>query len=174
MGLLRDAGFRLSNYVLGGQWRRAHSKLEIVAFLFDPPTVQAGQQTVLKWSVRGANSVSIEGVGKVSTEGTLQVRPSRTTYAKLTAEGPGGTATSTAIVAVTASTWPRSISSMPSAKSFARKPTERIATASAPASEPGPTTMMKISAQISVSTERLTTMTRRASAYTARAGAVSG
>ncbi len=38
---------------------------------------------------------------------------------------------------------------------------ERTATANAPASEPGPTTMMKISAQISESTDRLTDITSR-------------
>ena len=43
-------------------------------------------------------------------------------------------------------------------------PMDRTATARAPASEPGPTTMMKISAQISESTERVTDITSRPSA----------
>src|SRR6056297_2899705 len=57
-------------------------------------------------------------------------------------------------VAVMASTWPGSISSMASAISFEQKPIDRTAIASVPASAPEPKMMTNTSAQMMTFTDR--------------------
>lgn len=68
-------------------------QVEIALFVFDPPAIQAGATSTLKWDVRGAQTVEIEGLGKVNPQGSYTVKPARNILAKLTARGPAGTVT---------------------------------------------------------------------------------
>jgi len=52
--------------------------LRISSFFADPPGVEAGQTSELRWSVRGAASVTLDGA-LVDSSGTLTVSPTATT-----------------------------------------------------------------------------------------------
>ena len=62
--------------------------------------IQQGQQVTLTWSTDNATDVQIEGVGAVQPSGSLVVTPAQTTTYNLTAKGPGGTTTKSAVVEV--------------------------------------------------------------------------
>jgi hypothetical protein len=68
--------------------------------LFEPPSIRAGQQATLKWAVTGASQVVIEGLGQVEAQGERTIRPARSTYAKLSANGPAGSTSATATLSV--------------------------------------------------------------------------
>jgi hypothetical protein len=76
--------------------------LHIDQFFATPNNVQAGQPSTLTWAVTGATGVTISGVsGNLNpTTGTTQVTPQQTTTYTLTATGPGGPLTATAVVTV--------------------------------------------------------------------------
>ncbi len=74
----------------------------ISAFTATPSTINAGQASSLAWSVSGATSVSISGVGDVSTLTSKSVSPGQTTTYTLTATNSAGSATASATVTVTA------------------------------------------------------------------------
>ena len=75
----------------------------IVFFTAEPSTIERGQASVLKWEVKGGDSVSIsQGLGTVSATGNRSVFPSSTTSYTLTATNAGGTATESVTVNVTA------------------------------------------------------------------------
>jgi len=74
--------------------------IEVAYFLFEPPSIRQGQQATLKWSVTGATQVNIEGLGSVEPQGERTLRPTRSTYAKLSASGPAGSASGTATLSV--------------------------------------------------------------------------
>ena len=78
----------------------APTRIEVSYFLFEPPTVRAGQQATLKWAVTGASQVVIEGLGQVEPQGERTIRPARSTYAKLSATGPAGSTSATATLSV--------------------------------------------------------------------------
>lgn len=75
-------------------------RIEVSYFLFEPPTIRAGQQSTLKWAVTGASQVAIEGLGNVEAQGERTIRPARSTYAKLMASGPAGSTSATATLSV--------------------------------------------------------------------------
>jgi OmpA family/K319L-like, PKD domain len=91
--------------------------LRVVEFSATPNQITAGQQSILRWNVPGAQSVSISpGVGKVNPAGSATVMPLMTTTYTLTATGAAGeTVTATATVSVGAS--------MPSIVRFEATPT---------------------------------------------------
>jgi len=73
----------------------------IVTFQAAPPTITAGQESILIWVVTGAQTATIEpGVGTVDLAGSTAVRPSQTTTYTITATGYGGTASSPLTVTV--------------------------------------------------------------------------
>jgi hypothetical protein len=76
--------------------------LHIDQFFATPNNVQPGQPSTLTWAVTGATGVTISGVsGNLNpTTGTTQVTPQQTTTYTLTATGPGGPLTATAVVTV--------------------------------------------------------------------------
>ncbi len=81
----------------------APSPPTVVSFIASPPTISAGQLSVLSWTTTNATSVSIDnGVGPQQPNSSVSASPSVTTTYRLTAMGPGGTATATATVAVNA------------------------------------------------------------------------
>jgi len=76
---------------------------DIADFSAEPSSIERGQSSTLKWTVTGANQISIDnGVGTVQATGSRSVYPNDTTTYKLTANGPGGTLSKTATVSVTA------------------------------------------------------------------------
>lgn len=70
-------------------------------FTISPTKIIRGENVDLSWSVVGAiNSVSIATVGNVAFTGNLTLSPLNDTTYLLTAQGPGGTSTSTKVVDV--------------------------------------------------------------------------
>jgi outer membrane protein OmpA-like peptidoglycan-associated protein len=63
--------------------------------------MQAGQSATLKWEVKNATQVNIEGIGKVQAKGSKQVKPTENTTYTLVATGEGGTQTETAEIEIT-------------------------------------------------------------------------
>jgi peptidoglycan-associated lipoprotein len=57
----------------------------------DPFAIDLGQSVVLNWRTTGATSVSIDGIGEVSINGTQTVSPANSTNFHLVAKGDGGT-----------------------------------------------------------------------------------
>jgi hypothetical protein len=77
------------------------SSLHIDQFNANPSNVQAGQPSTLCWTVAGATSVTITGVGSVNTQsGCTQVTPQQTTTYVLNATSPAGTVTAQTVVTV--------------------------------------------------------------------------
>jgi hypothetical protein len=74
--------------------------VEILYFLADPAVISPGQQSRLSWRVLNAESVEIEGIGPVSSEGTTYVAPTATREYVLVARAHGQEVQSTAIVTV--------------------------------------------------------------------------
>ncbi len=75
----------------------------ISSFGADPPTIAAGESSMLSWNVLGATNASIDqGIGSVALSSTRTVMPSETTVYTLTATNASGmSATATAQVIVT-------------------------------------------------------------------------
>ncbi len=73
---------------------------EIVHFAADPATVKAGAETTLRWEVRNAYSVTIDGIGAVATRGSRAVQPAVTTTYTLHVTGTGGAKTAIATVTI--------------------------------------------------------------------------
>jgi peptidoglycan-associated lipoprotein len=57
----------------------------------DPLAIDLGQSVVLNWRTQNATTVTIDGIGEVSPNGTQTVSPSNSTNFHLTAKGDGGT-----------------------------------------------------------------------------------
>ena len=69
-----------------------------VAFQAQPPAIQSGQSTVLRWAAPGASTVLISpGVGRVNAAGAFSVSPSQTTTYTLLARNASGSATTSEI-----------------------------------------------------------------------------
>jgi peptidoglycan-associated lipoprotein len=58
----------------------------------EPLAIDLGQSVVLNWRTTDATTVSIDGIGKVNSNGTQTVSPSTSTNFHLVATGDGGTA----------------------------------------------------------------------------------
>ena len=73
----------------------------ITNFAVEPTSIQRGQSGTLRWTVTGADSVTIDqGVGTVAANGNRSVSPAaRTTY-RLTARNAGGESNAVAILNV--------------------------------------------------------------------------
>src|SRR5579862_5385807 len=75
----------------------------ITEFAAEPSSVERGQASTLRWTVTGANQISIDqGIGTVDASGNRRVFPNNTATYTLTANGPGGRATRSATVTVNA------------------------------------------------------------------------
>jgi hypothetical protein len=73
----------------------------IRAFSASPAIIDAGEVSILSWSVSGANSVFIDqGVGNVAVSGSTTITPSVTTTYTLTANNAAGDASARCQVAV--------------------------------------------------------------------------
>lgn len=72
-----------------------------VSFSAEPPTIQSGQLSILRWSTAYADSVRIDpGIGAVAPSGSLAVSPAQTTTYTITATSTGGSMTASFTVAV--------------------------------------------------------------------------
>src|SRR5579862_7662337 len=72
----------------------------VAQFTAEPTAIQRGQSSTLRWEVSGdVTSVSIDQtIGTVQNTGNRRVFPSESTTYTLTATGPGGAVTSSAVV----------------------------------------------------------------------------
>nr|WP_254063847.1 OmpA family protein [Granulicella sp. S190] len=57
----------------------------------DPLAIDLGQSVILNWRTQNATTVTIDGIGDVSINGTQTVSPANSTNFHLTAKGDGGT-----------------------------------------------------------------------------------
>ena len=74
----------------------------ITALSLTPAEITNGETSVLKWTVTGADSVSIDqGIGAVVASGSKQISPSKTTAYTMTAINSGGTVTRSVVLYVT-------------------------------------------------------------------------
>jgi hypothetical protein len=72
----------------GAIQRRAAPPVRIVEFTAKPPSIKAGEQTILVWATENPSGVAIDpGVGRVVPRGSRAVSPSATTTYTLTAHG---------------------------------------------------------------------------------------
>ncbi|HXI40349.1 MAG TPA: OmpA family protein [Bryobacteraceae bacterium] len=77
----------------------------IAMFAATPSSIQRGQSSTLRWSVKNATNVKIEpSIGVVQPGGSRQVFPQNTSTYTLTAKGAGGTAEDATSVTVTVPT----------------------------------------------------------------------
>lgn len=72
----------------------------------DPMAIDQGQSVVLNWRTTNATSVSIDGIGDVSVNGTQTVTPASSTNFHLVAKGDGGTTEANVRVTVRVPTVP--------------------------------------------------------------------
>jgi hypothetical protein len=74
-----------------------------ISFTASRRTIAEGEETTLSWQVTNATSVSINhGIGARGLSGSARVAPLTTTTYRLTASGPGGTATEDLTITVLA------------------------------------------------------------------------
>src|ERR1700733_3023767 len=57
----------------------------------DPLAIDLGQSVILNWRTQNASSVTIDGIGDVTSSGSESASPSTSTHFHLTAKGGGGT-----------------------------------------------------------------------------------
>jgi peptidoglycan-associated lipoprotein len=67
----------------------------------NPNTIAAGQASTLTWTTDFANSITIDGIGKVDPSGSMKVTPSESTTYRLVAKNDSGTKEATARITVT-------------------------------------------------------------------------
>ncbi len=80
----------------------AGDRVQILFFISNPPTIQAGQSSQLSWRVLNATEVTIATIGTVRAEGTASVSPRTTTTYQLTARNGISEENATATVVVQA------------------------------------------------------------------------
>ncbi len=72
---------------------------QIVSFEADPPSIQRGQSSLLRWQTEHADRCEIQpGIGIVDPSGSLQVTPAETVNYTLTAWGQGNPAMSSVMI----------------------------------------------------------------------------
>lgn len=73
----------------------------VVTFTASPETIQPGESAELSWTTENADTVSIDNeIGTVELNGSVTVSPTETTSYIITAEGRGGTVTSSVTVEI--------------------------------------------------------------------------
>lgn len=80
---------------------------KILSFTATPSAIQPGGTSTLEWSVSGVDFVTIDPVGGVFADGSIDVQPKKTTVYRLTAKNEAGTATATVTVTVIVPTPPK-------------------------------------------------------------------
>jgi len=72
----------------------------VIEFTVEPATIDRGSSATLKWSVTGANYISIDVFGAVQATGSRNVQPYATTTYHLIADGTMGRATADTTITV--------------------------------------------------------------------------
>jgi len=73
----------------------------ILLFSATPPEISLGDSTTLKWSIKDANSVTIDqGMGEVASTGLVKLSPAKTIAYTLTATNAGGTVSKSVVIHV--------------------------------------------------------------------------
>ncbi|MDP9039134.1 MAG: OmpA family protein [Acidobacteriota bacterium] len=75
----------------------------------EPLAIDLGQSVVLNWRTTNASSISIDGIGPVTPNGTQTVSPASSTNFHLVAKGDGGTTEANARVTVRVPTAPEAM-----------------------------------------------------------------
>ncbi len=85
----------------------------IVELTVEPASILRGERAQLRWSYRNGTSGRIApAIGPVDPQGSREVTPTQDTTYTLTVEGPGGTTTATARLAIVSSELPANRSSV--------------------------------------------------------------
>lgn len=79
-----------------------HAAAPVASLSVSPSAVERGQSAQLQWNTENAATVTIDGIGPVSAQGSRTVTPNESTSYHLSAMGGGGTAEATARVVVNA------------------------------------------------------------------------
>lgn len=101
-------------------WQGAAAPVQapsILSFTATPSAITPGQSSTLSWSVAGASSITIGGVGDVSGQTSVNVKPPQTTTYTLTAGNSAGNSTAKVTVSVnsTGDTQPPTVPALVSA-----------------------------------------------------------
>lgn len=80
---------------------------KILSFTATPSAIAPGGTSTLEWSVSGVDFATIDPVGGVFANGSIDVSPTKTTTYRITAKNEAGTATATVIVTVIVPTPPK-------------------------------------------------------------------
>jgi hypothetical protein len=100
--IVRDNSGAQSNPARVRVSTRAEDRVQIVFFVANPPTIQAGQASQLSWRVINADTVEITEIGRVALQGTSSVSPRQTTTYRLTARNAFSEENATVTVTVQA------------------------------------------------------------------------
>jgi len=73
-----------------------------VSITLSTNSIERGKSSNIRWTSTNADSVLIDGIGYVNPSGTQSVTPMDSIMYQITAKGPGGTATDSAHLTVTA------------------------------------------------------------------------
>lgn len=93
---------------------RRNDDPQVLFFLASPEAITRGEKTSLRWKVSDADTVTIEGIGAVQAEGSLEVAPVTTTEYVLVARRGERTVRSTVQVVVRDSAAPQILFFVPS------------------------------------------------------------
>src|SRR5437868_2165940 len=66
-----------------------------------PQAIMKGESAKLTWDTKNATDVTVESLGSVEFNGSMNVNPAESTTYRIVAKGPGGTSDSTARLTVT-------------------------------------------------------------------------
>lgn len=80
---------------------------KILSFTATPSAIPPGGTSTLQWSVSGVEFATIDPVGGVFANGSIDVSPTKTTVYRITATNAAGTATATVVVTVIVPTPPK-------------------------------------------------------------------
>jgi len=72
----------------------------IILFSATPSEINLGQSTTLKWDIKDAASVTIDGIGEVDVTGSVELSPAKTIAYTLTATNAGGTVSKSVVIYV--------------------------------------------------------------------------
>ena len=89
----------------------------IAVFEVEPSIIQTGEEAVIRWKTRNTASVEVsQGIGRVEAEGTLWVRPTKTTNYVLLAKADQRTASASIVLRV--------LTSFPNARNASDSPSD--------------------------------------------------
>jgi len=94
------AGGNVSGVVSNTSEQSGSQAISISVFNAEPPVIEKGKSTVLRWTVEGADKVVLKGIGDVALQGSTVVVPEKTTTYTLIAVGSNENKTASVNVVV--------------------------------------------------------------------------